>query len=71
MLQVENNGGLVWRKSSFSGMNGCVEVASLGGGLLALRDSKNPDQGHFVYNVHEWYSFLQGVRAGEFDDLVN
>jgi Domain of unknown function (DUF397) len=63
-------GDLPWRKSSFSSMNGCVEVAPLGGGHLALRDSKSPDRGYFVYNAHEWHSFAAGVRAGEFDDLV-
>ena len=61
---------LAWRKSSFSSQNGCIEVAPLGQGHLALRDSKNPDQGYFVYNAHEWQSFVQAVRAGEFDDLV-
>ncbi len=64
------SGDLVWRKSSFSGVNGCIEVAPLGQGRLALRDSKNPDDGFFVYNAHEWQSFLLGVRAGEFDDLI-
>lgn len=67
---IAEPGGLVWRKSSCSGENGCVEVASLGNGHLALRDSKNPDRGYFVYNAHEWYAFTEGVRAGEFDDLV-
>ncbi len=62
---------LAWRTSTFSNGAGCVEVAPLSGGLMALRDSKNPHQGYFVYNAHEWHSFLQGVRAGEFDDLVN
>ncbi len=63
-------GGLAWRKSSFSSANGCVEVASLGAGHLAVRDSKNPESGYLVYDAHEWQSFLLGVRAGEFDDLV-
>jgi hypothetical protein len=62
---------LGWRTATSSNGDGCVEVAPLGGGLMALRDSKNPEKGYFVYNAHEWHSFLQGVRAGEFDDLVN
>ncbi|HKR48494.1 MAG TPA: DUF397 domain-containing protein, partial [Pseudonocardiaceae bacterium] len=37
----------VWRKSSRSGLNGgtedCVEVAVLGDGRIAVRDSKLPD----------------------------
>lgn len=63
------SGGLAWRKSSYSGVTNCVEVAPLGGSV-ALRDSKHPEQGHLVYTVDEWNSFIQGVRAGEFDDLV-
>ena len=71
MSEVDVEPGLLaWRKSSFSGGNGCVEVAPLGSGRMALRDSKNPEQGCFVYDAHEWRSFLRGVRNGEFDDLV-
>jgi hypothetical protein len=62
--------GLPWRKSSFSGGNGCVEVAPIGGGSVALRDSKHPERGYFVYDAHEWESFLLGARNNEFDDLV-
>ena len=62
--------GLTWRKSSFSGQNGCVEAAQLPGGLIAVRDSKNPQVGHQVYDAMEWRAFLTGVRHGEFDYLV-
>jgi hypothetical protein len=61
---------LAWRKSSFSAANGCVEAAPLQGGLIAVRDSKNPQGGHLVYNAHEWQAFLAGVRNGEFDYLA-
>jgi hypothetical protein len=58
---------LSWRKSSFSGMNGCVESAVTAEGWVAVRDSKNPDAGHQVYDRQEWNAFLAGVRNGEFD----
>ena len=61
---------LPWRKSSFSSANGCVEAAPLRNGLIAVRDSKNPQGGHLVYNALEWQSFLAGVRNGEFDYLA-
>ena len=61
---------LPWRKSSFSGQNGCVEAAPLHNGMIAVRDSKNPHGGHLVYNALEWRSFLAGVRNGEFDYLA-
>jgi Domain of unknown function (DUF397) len=61
---------LPWRKSSFSGPNGCVEAAPVRGGLIAVRDSKNPQGGHLLYNALEWQAFLAGVRHGEFDYLA-
>ena len=61
---------LPWKKSSFSNQNGCVEAAPLRNGLIAVRDSKNPQDGHLVYNALEWQSFLAGVRNGEFDYLA-
>jgi Domain of unknown function (DUF397) len=61
---------LEWRKSSFSGDNGCVETATYQDSLVAVRDSKDPASGVQLYTPHEWHSFLQGVRNNEFDDLV-
>jgi hypothetical protein len=58
-----------WRKSSYSGNGGgnCVEVASMPGGVLAIRDSKDPDGPKLVFTPAEWQAFTNGVRAGEFD----
>jgi hypothetical protein len=66
--------GAQWRKSSFSdnsntGGNGggCVEVAFLAGGHVALRDSKDRSLAPHIYRPDEWAAFVAGVRAGEFD----
>jgi Domain of unknown function (DUF397) len=56
----------VWRKSTFSGTNGCVEVAFVQG-RVAVRDSKDRTGPVLVFDSHEWEAFLSGVRAGEFD----
>lgn len=56
----------VWRKSTFSGTNGCVEVAFVQG-QVAVRDSKQRGGPVLVFTAHEWASFLSGARAGEFD----
>ncbi|GAB6902115.1 DUF397 domain-containing protein [Kineosporia succinea] len=61
-----DEGGPEWRKSSFSGFQGCVEVAHLSDGRVAVRDSKHRDGAHLVYTSEEWAAFVAGVRAGEF-----
>jgi Domain of unknown function (DUF397) len=63
--------GARWRKSSFSGENGsgsgCVEVAFLSGGRVAVRDTKDRSRPPHTYTPHQWSDFLAAVRAGEFD----
>jgi hypothetical protein len=56
----------VWRKSTFSGTNGCVEVAFVQG-RVAVRDSKDRGGPVLVFTAHEWEAFLSGARSGEFD----
>lgn len=56
-----------WRKSSASGDNGqCVEVATNLPGVVAVRDSKNPQGPALIFTPGEWKAFLQGVDQGEF-----
>jgi hypothetical protein len=56
-----------WRKSSYDANNGCVEVAFVDDGGVAIRDSKNRSGSLLFFQSHEWMAFLRGVRAGEFD----
>jgi Domain of unknown function (DUF397) len=57
-----------WRKSSHSGHanSNCVEVAT-NGRAVAVRDSKNPDDGALIFADGEWSAFLRGVKDGQFD----
>lgn len=57
-----------WRKSTCSA-NGstCVEVAGNLSGIVAVRDSKDPDGPKLVFTPDEWRAFVAGVRSGEFD----
>jgi hypothetical protein len=58
-----------WRKSTYSGDNGggCVEVARNLPGVVAVRDSKDPDESVLAFAPDEWRAFTAGVRGGEFD----
>ncbi|GIH68837.1 DUF397 domain-containing protein [Sphaerimonospora thailandensis] len=58
-----------WFKSSRSnGQNNCVEVAFLGSGRVALRDTKDRGAGPVhVFTPGEWDAFIEGAKLGEFD----
>lgn len=74
---------MIFRKSSYSGMNGCVEaafressyckkancveIAWADVGEVLVRDSKNPDAVVLRFTAAEWAAFVRGVKAGEFD----
>jgi hypothetical protein len=59
--------GLRWFKSSASSAAGCVEIAHLPDGGVAVRDSKDRGKTPHVFNRHEWECFLIGAKNGEFD----
>jgi len=57
-----------WRKSSYSSNQGnCVEVATGAPGVVAVRDSKDPDGPTLVFTPAEWRSFAAGVKTGAVD----
>jgi uncharacterized protein DUF397 len=58
--------GAIWRKSSFSGSNGggCVDVADNLPGIVAVRDSKNPDGPALTFTRAEWRTFTTALKTG-------
>jgi hypothetical protein len=52
-----------WRKSSFSGGQNCVEVARNLPGIVAVRDSKNPEAPALVISRARWAAFVDSVKA--------
>jgi hypothetical protein len=54
-----------WRKSSYSGNGGgnCVEVALNLPGVVAVRDSKDPDGPVLIISRNEWARFISRLRA--------
>ena len=57
---------IVWRKSSWSVSNSCVEVAFIDR-RVAVRDSKDQSGPVLMFTADEWLAFLGGIRNGEFD----
>ncbi|MFE2287405.1 DUF397 domain-containing protein [Streptomyces sp. NPDC059443] len=63
--------GAIWVKSSASVGNGnCVEVAALGGGNVAMRNSRFPDGPALVFTAAEIEAFVDGVKRSEFDRMT-
>lgn len=58
--------GTVWRKSRRSSAQGnnCVEVARNLPGVVAVRDSKDPDGPVLAIPSASWRTFTNEIRAG-------
>ncbi|WP_030592971.1 DUF397 domain-containing protein (plasmid) [Streptomyces clavifer] len=55
-----------WQTSSeSSGGTNCVQVAFLDQGVVALRDSKNPDKAPHLFTDSEYDAFVGGIVRGE------
>lgn len=57
-----------WFKAAASGgEGGCLEVAFLSGGRVAIRDNEDLDNPPFVVTAHVWRCFMDGAQKGEFE----
>lgn len=54
-----------WHKSSYSdGADAdCVEYLPLPAGEVAVRDSKAPTHGAFIFPVPSWLAFVNAVKS--------
>jgi hypothetical protein len=57
---------IMWRKSSTSGGEGCVEVAAAKGSIL-VRDSKDPHGPMLTFSGPEWTRFLAACTRTKLD----
>jgi hypothetical protein len=48
-----------------SGGGNCVEVAELGNGHRAVRDSKDPAGPVLTFTAAAWAAFTTGIRSGD------
>jgi hypothetical protein len=56
--------GAVWRKSHYSnGQAECVQVAGNLPGIVAVRDSKDPDGPALAFRREQWRAFAATVKA--------
>ncbi len=68
LMGVDDYGGVrssgeCWRKSWFSMSDGdCVEVATLAGGQVGVRDSKAIAGPHLRFSPPTWTAFVGDVR---------
>lgn len=57
---------VTWHKSAACSVGAnCVEIANDEGGLVHVRDSKDPNR-HLTFGPREWEAFIAGAKAGEF-----
>ena len=58
-----------WRKAtrSTSGNGGCVEIATNLPEVVAIRDSKRPEDGAHVVEPAAFAAFLADVKVGRYD----
>jgi hypothetical protein len=63
--------GARWRKSGRSSAQGnCVETAKLSGDEVAVRNSRHAEGPALIFSQAEVRAFLEGVKDGDFDDLL-
>jgi hypothetical protein len=60
-----NLSSAVWRRSTFSQANACVEVAFIKD-CVVVRDSKDQHGPMLLFTTREWEAFVAGVNAGQF-----
>jgi hypothetical protein len=62
-------GDLAWRVARDCDGGSCIRVAPHAG-MILIGDTKNPDGPVLSYSHAEWVAFVNGIRQGDFEDLV-
>ncbi|TDC74677.1 DUF397 domain-containing protein [Actinomadura sp. 7K507] len=56
-----------WRTSTYTEAQDCVELASLDGASVGIRDSKDPRSGYLAVSVAELNSLIDRIKADGLD----
>ena len=67
--ETASRAGLSWHTTHAGNGKACVRVAPQGDNIL-IGDSKHPDGPVLTYSPVEWNTFVEGIRKGDFDDLL-
>ncbi len=63
--------GAAWQKAKRSNSQGaCVEMARLGDGSIAVRNSRFPSGPALIYTQEEIDCLILGAKDGDFDNLL-
>ncbi|MGK8525413.1 DUF397 domain-containing protein [Nocardia asteroides] len=65
-MHVDLSGAKWFKSAHSSGGQECVEVAHLNGGMVGVRDSKDPTGAALIFTPGEWDSFTSRVLQGVF-----
>jgi len=66
----ELRGARWWKSGRSSAQGNCVETAKLSGDEVAVRNSRHAEGPALIFSQAEVRAFLEGVKDGDFDDLV-
>jgi Domain of unknown function (DUF397) len=66
----ELRGARWWKSGRSSAQGNCVETAKLPGHEVAVRNSRYPQGPALIFSQAEVCAFLEGVKDGDFDDLL-
>jgi hypothetical protein len=58
-----------WRVARLCNSGHCVRIAATGDAIL-IADSKDPDGPALSYSRAEFQAFANGIKRGDFDDLL-
>ncbi len=62
-------GSLSWRIAKGCDAGNCVRVAPHDE-MIIIGDTKRPHGPVLSYDRAEWVAFVEGIRQGDFDDLI-